>query len=154
MATVPPVVTLLGLIGCGAFATPHEAAPSPTAASTMVELSWDTTANPVTIYPLADSGLVHCRCLHDLPGSGRTTIEPDRILAPYTGFELSGYSGGARTIGRVSADVRCPGCREWSLKHPPAACPDGSPLTVVEGQAEGAGCGDGIAAPRAFAAGG
>jgi len=211
MATVPLVVTLLALIGCGAFATPRAEMPSPTAASTVVErgtepvsppatrpptstapvegtgkatprpgrtptatstgapsrtptaapeptvtrsptpppakgsaprvtafsavvrdvveLSWDTTADHVTICPLADSGLIHCRCRYDLPGSGRTTIEPGQIIAPYTAFELSGYSGGARTIGRTSADVHCPGCREWFLKDPPAACPDGSPLT-------------------------
>jgi hypothetical protein len=95
----------------------------------VIDLSWETTAERVTICPLTDSGPVTCRCLYGLPGSGRTTIEPGQIIAPYTGFELSVYAGRARTIGRVAAGVHCPGYRAWFLEDPPAACPDGAALT-------------------------
>jgi len=95
----------------------------------VVELSWKTTAEHVTICPLTGSGLVYCRCLYDLPAFGRTTIEPDQIIASYTGFELSGYWGDARAIRRIAAEVHCPGYRAWFLEDPPAACPDGTALT-------------------------
>lgn len=94
----------------------------------VVELSWETTGERVTICPFIDSGLVPCRCLYDLLPSGAMVIEPEQIIGNYSGFELTTYSNAGKAKARVAVDVRCPGHRDWFLEDPPALCPEGQPL--------------------------